>query len=259
MNGARVLTEYGTPQATVLYIVIVVRCGGKRDCWPSTRLLMADTGASERTINRWRGILKDAGLITVQRRRNQSALICLTKLSGFRLTLAKPEPDPSTTELSTRLSTSGAGTAKDGGAGTAKGGRTEESKRRLQEAPLEAKDRHRARGDAGGQRSGGRPPRQREREAAESVGRLVREMAKRRTGDHVYSAPSPCRRDEDRSKARALLKESQQRPSDWQALRAAPGWTEREERQMDYECEHFGEDHAYHRWLVRWLESRHAS
>ena len=29
MNGARVLTEYGTPQATVLYIVIVVRCGGK--------------------------------------------------------------------------------------------------------------------------------------------------------------------------------------------------------------------------------------
>ena len=29
-------------------------------------------------------------------------------------------------------------------------------------------------------------------------------------------------------------------PSDWQALRAAPGWTEREERQMDYDCEHFG-------------------
>ena len=114
MNGARVLTEYGAPQATALYIAIVVRCGGKGYCWPSTPVLMADTGARERTINRWRVNVKDAGLITVQRRRNRSALIRLTELSGLSLTLVKPEPEPSTTESSTRLTGRGYAPHLDG-------------------------------------------------------------------------------------------------------------------------------------------------
>ena len=47
MNGARVLTEYGAPQALALYVAIVVRCAGKGECWPSTRVLMGDTGCVE--------------------------------------------------------------------------------------------------------------------------------------------------------------------------------------------------------------------
>ena len=250
MNGVRVLTEYGAAQALALYNVIVVRCAGKGFCWPSTRALMSDSGAPCRTVERWRRDLQDAGLITLQRRRNRSAVIRLTKLAGFHLTLERPSLGAAGSDVSKELSTRESGTAKDGGSGTAKGGGTEESNRKLQ-FPLEAKDKHRARAGARGRRSGGRPPRQREREAMAIVDRLVKNLAEQRAGDQVRAAPLSSRRHEDPALAHAPLKGLRSGPIDWQELRTKPGWAQWEQRQMDHDCEQLGEDHAYHLWLER--------
>ena len=77
----------------------------------------------------------------------------------------------------------------------------------------------------------------------------MRELVRRTDEQERPLAP---RRDWNRAIAHALLQEAQATPMDWPALRALPGWTKTEQRQMDTDQTRLGEDHAYHLWLAQW-------
>ena len=79
----RVCVYFGVAQALPLFTTILVRCGGKVYCWPSVPVLMGDTGASQRTVERWRSNLVDPGLIVLHRRWRQSSVIRLSGHSAF--------------------------------------------------------------------------------------------------------------------------------------------------------------------------------
>ena len=81
MRGLQRLTAAGKPQVFVLYTALVVRAMGKGHCWPSDELLMGETGASRRTIERWRAILVTVGLITTQDRGASGLFYVLTDTS----------------------------------------------------------------------------------------------------------------------------------------------------------------------------------
>lgn len=83
MRAVRVCVEFGVTHALPLFTAILVRCGGKVYCWPSVPVLMGDTGASERTIVRWRRNLVETGLIVLHRRHRQSSVIRLSGRSAF--------------------------------------------------------------------------------------------------------------------------------------------------------------------------------
>ena len=61
-----------------LLAALRVRCAGKGYCWPSTDTLAADLGVPQRTVERWRDELVQAGEITVTRRGPHSLLYTLT-------------------------------------------------------------------------------------------------------------------------------------------------------------------------------------
>ena len=66
MLGIRACVAFDVPQAAPLCIAIQVRCGGKGYCLPSTAVWMGDTDASQHTVERWRSILTETGLIEMQ-------------------------------------------------------------------------------------------------------------------------------------------------------------------------------------------------
>lgn len=62
--------EAGGPSGKLLLYALANYADENGRCWPSDARLMADTEMAERTIRDWKRKLEDAGLITVERRRN---------------------------------------------------------------------------------------------------------------------------------------------------------------------------------------------
>ena len=246
MTGARVLVAHRAPEAFALYVVILVRCGGKGHCWASTEVWRRDTGAPRSTVERWRSILVRVGLIVVEHRGNKSGMIRLTALAGFRLRLLSPEPDTAGDDVS-----GASRTATYEGASTLIVGGTEDPNRNLEKAPLESEDKTEgaAARRSNAKRSGGRQAqagkRKIVRETLASTDQLVNLLAQQRRVADPKRNPLPREQD--------LMRDPRFRPLDWQQLRAASGWSESEQRQMDDDYERLGdEDHAYHLWIGRW-------
>lgn len=203
-------------------------------------------GAPRSTVERWRSILVRVGLIVVEHRGNKSGMIRLTALAGFRLRLLPPEPDPAGDDVS-----GASRTATYEGASTLIVGGTEAPNRNLEKAPLESEDKTEgaAARRSNAKRSGGRQAqagkRKIVRETLASTDHLVNLLAQQRRVADPKRNPLPREQD--------LMRDPRFRPLDWQQLRAASGWTESEQRQMDADYERLGdEDHAYHLWIGRW-------
>ena len=208
--------------------------------------MVRDTCAPRSTVERWRSILVRVGLIVVEHRGNKSGMIRLTALAGFRLRLLPPEPDPAGDDVS-----GASRTATYEGASTLIVGGTEAPNRNLEKAPLESEDKTEGAASrrSNAKRSGGRQAqagkRKIVRETLASTDHLVNLLAQQRRVADPKRNPLPREQD--------LMRDPRFRPLDWQQLRAASGWTESEQRQMDADYERLGdEDHAYHLWIGRW-------
>ena len=82
MRGLHRLTAAGKPQALGIYVALVVRAMGKGHCWCKDRRLMDDTGAKERTVQRYRAALVQAKLVTTQDRGAGGVFYTLTDTLG---------------------------------------------------------------------------------------------------------------------------------------------------------------------------------
>ena len=83
MRGLQRLTAAGKPQAFGIYVALVVRAMGKGHCWCKDRRLMDDTGAKERTVQRYRAALVQAQLVTTQDRGAGGVFYSLTDSSDL--------------------------------------------------------------------------------------------------------------------------------------------------------------------------------
>lgn len=60
-----------------LYAVLTQYAGGSGTCWPAVPTLADEMGCNHKTIRHTLAVLADCGLITIQRRRNQTSVITL--------------------------------------------------------------------------------------------------------------------------------------------------------------------------------------